>query len=183
MLGNNSRDEPQSASLRRTDLMAREEEMRRRAHSDETRQHHHGNRRKTAQLDLRLPELRRFGGKDKIAEGGKFHATAETTTVDGGDPQAIGSGEPSKDSVKRGEHFFDALGDVISDLRPGGKTLGTCALKNNEIRFGNRAFQRLIQRLHHRNVENVKGRAVKRDPSGAAVEPDLNRFVADGHDR
>src|SRR6266571_6442456 len=118
MLGNNSRDEPQSASLRRTDLMAREEEMRRRAHSDETRQHHHGNRRKTAQLDLRLPELRRFGGKDKIAEGGKFHATAETTTVDGGDPQAIGSGEPSKDSETRRAFFRRAWGcDQRSPLR------------------------------------------------------------------
>ena len=55
------------------------------AHSNEAWQGDHGYGRKTAELNLRLAKLRGFGRQYKITEGGQFHATAETVTMDGGD--------------------------------------------------------------------------------------------------
>src|ERR1700732_3994555 len=113
--------------------MARQDEIRGGAHSNKGRQRNHGDGRKTAQLDLRLAELRGFRSEDKMAESCEFHATAETVTVDGGDSQAVGSGQSAKDGVKRGEHFPDALRCVIGDFRSCGESLGTRALENHEI--------------------------------------------------
>src|ERR1700687_2212539 len=162
--------------------MARQHEIRGRAHSNKGWQRNHRDGRKTAELDLRLAELRGFRSEDKIAKRDKFHAAAETVSMDGGDFQAVRGGESAKDSMKRREHFLDALGSVVGDFRSGGESLGTCALKNHKITFGKSAFQCRIERLHHRNVENVERRAVQCNPRRAMFEPQLNRFVADGHD-
>src|SRR6266849_9968608 len=108
----------------------------------------HCNRRKAAELDLRLAKLRGFRGKYEIAKSREFHAAAEAVTMNGGDFQAVCGGEPVKDSVKRGKHFLDALGSVIGDFRSGGESFGTRALKNQEITFRKSAFQHRIQRLH-----------------------------------
>ena len=182
IIGNHARDKAEAASFRRVDLLASEDQMRGGAHSNKMRQGNHRHRRKTAELDLRLAELPGFRSKDKIAESCEFHAATKTVPVHGSDFQAVGGGEPAKDGVKRGEHFLDALRSVIGDFRSAGESLGTRALENHEITFRKGAFQRRIKRLHHRNVENVERRAVQRDPRRAIFEPQLNRFVADGHD-
>src|SRR2546421_5683032 len=152
------------------------------AHSNEGWQRDQGYGRKTAELDFRLAELGRFGRQYKIAEGGEFHAAAKAATMNCGDFQAAGGGEPAKDSMKRGEHFLNALRSMIRDLRPSGKGFLTRAPKNHEITFGKSAFQHRIKRLHHRNVENVEWRAIERNPRRSMFEPKLNRFVAGGHD-
>src|ERR1700694_3679004 len=156
--------------------------MRGGAHSHQGWPRNQRDGRKTAQLDLRLAELRGFRSEDKIAKRGKLHAATETVTMDGGDSQAIRGGESAKDTVKRGEHFLDALGSVIGDFRSGGESLGTRALKNHEITFGKSALQHRIKRLHHRNVESIERRAVERNPRRAMFEPQLNGLVAGGHD-
>ena len=89
--------------------------------------------------------------------------------MDSGDRQAVRGGEPAKDSVKRGEHFPGALGSVIGDFGAGGESLAPCSLKNQEITFGKSAFQRRIQRVHHRNIENVKRWPVKCNPRSSMI--------------
>src|SRR2546430_12706693 len=88
-------------------------EIRGRAHSNKVRQGNHRDGRKTAELDLRLAELRGFRSEDKIARRGQFHAATKTVTVDGGDFQAIRGGESAENTMKRGEHFPDALRRMI----------------------------------------------------------------------
>ena len=72
---------------------------------------------------------------------------------------------------------------MIGDFRPTGKGFGARALKNHEITLGKSAFQHRIKLLHHRNVENVERWAMERYPRHSIFEPQLNRFLAGGHDR
>ena len=62
IIGNHARDEAETASFRRVDLLASEDQMRGGAHSNKVRQRNHRDRRKAAELDFRLAELRRFCG-------------------------------------------------------------------------------------------------------------------------
>src|SRR5712691_1579191 len=144
---NHARNQAKALCFCRTDLPASEDEISGSAHSDEVRQSHHGHGRKTTQLDLRLAELRGFGGNYKITKSGKLHAAAEAESVDSGDFHALGLRKPSKHGVKHGEHFADAFGNVIRDLRAGAKSFGARALKNHEVRFRESALQRRIQRF------------------------------------
>src|SRR5438105_824633 len=72
---------------------------------------------------------------------------------------------------------------MIGNFRSRRKSLLARALKNHEIAFGASAFQRRIQRPHHRCVENIQRRPVEGDPRRAIFEPQVNRFVAVSHDR
>src|ERR1700682_1606057 len=180
---NNARNQAESQCFRRTDLPARKDEISGSAHADEVRQSHHGNGRKTTQLDLRLAELRGFCGNYKIAKSGKLHAATEAESVDGGDFHAIGLRKPAENGVKRGEHFADAFGSVIRDLRAGAKSFGARALKNHEVRFRESTMQRCIQRFHHSNIENVGRGPVQGDPGRAGCDANRNRFAGVSHNR
>ena len=103
--------------------------------------------------------------------------------MDGCNFQAIGFRKPAKNGMERGEHFPDAFGSVIGDLRAGGKTFGSRALKNHEIRFREGAFERRVQRFHHSNVQNIERLPVESNPRRAAFDAKLNGFVVVGHNR
>src|SRR5258708_34539278 len=149
MIHDDARYEAEAACFRRVDLLASEDEMRGGAHSNQMRQCNHRDRGKASELDFRLAKLRGFRSKNAITKGCEFHAAAKTVTVDSGDCQAVGCGEPAEYSVKRGEHFLGTFGSVIGDFRSRGETLGARALKNHHITLAKNALQHRTSRLHH----------------------------------
>jgi len=176
-IGNNARDHSKPLRLGGANLPAGKNQVGRRAKTNQLRQSNQGDRRKAAQLNLRLAELRRLRRYDEIAKRGKFHAAAKAVAVNHGDFHAIRVRKTAEYSMNRGQHFPDAPGDMVGYVSAGGKRLGPRALKHQEIALGQNALQRRIQRPHHWNIENIQRRTIQRDPRGALFNFCLDRFA------
>src|SRR5437879_12052556 len=138
------------------------------------RNHHHRHRRKSAEFDLGLAELRRFGSDDKITRGCALTAAAQAMTVDSGNGDAVGVPEPPEDGVKSGKHLVHAILSVSPNFCSSREAFWSRAPENDASVLVRERTERLIERPHHGDINDVERRAIECDPDRRALRANMD---------